>query len=63
MREIVVKGAYGLSIKLNAELSEEAKEAFPKCVACWDDPKIWEKESFVCNHTGPCNFYPIIKEK
>ena len=59
--KVTIKNAYGFDIELDAELSDSTKEAMPCCVACWEDSQVMERESFYCNHYGPCNFYPLLK--
>ena len=62
MRSIDVKNSYGTEIKLNVELSEEAKKSLPiECLECCDNPETLLSSSAVCGDYGPCNLYPIIK--
>ena len=56
-----VKNRYGADLEL--DLSEETKKMFPRCVNCWKDPKVFEQESFICGHYGPCNLYPLLQVK
>jgi len=59
-----VKNLYGSFIEeVDGELSEETKEMFPECTVCWDDIELFKEEIFVCGHYGPCNLYPLLKEK
>jgi hypothetical protein len=58
----MIKNPYGADLELtDGKLSKETKEKFPECIGCWDDRKVFDRESVYCGSYGPCNLYPLIR--